>query len=78
MPDNLSDRAPADGSLISLDEDHEVAYWTKALGITPAVLGQAVAAAGNSAEAVRTWLQDADDEPWTVGGHVGRISPTRG
>ena len=56
MPDNLNDPGPQDGKLISLTEDHEVAYWTKALGVTRHQLEDAVAAVGDSAAAVREHL----------------------
>lgn len=56
MADNLKDPGPLDGKFISLKEDHEVAYWTKALGVTRAQLEDAVAAVGNSAKAVREHL----------------------
>jgi hypothetical protein len=32
MSDDLKERAPQDASRISLTEDREVRYWTKALG----------------------------------------------
>jgi hypothetical protein len=56
MSDNTNDRGPADRSRISLEQDHEVRYWTSALGCTEEELRQAVAAVGASAEAVRTSL----------------------
>lgn len=56
MSDNLKERAPQDASRISLSEDWEVRYWTKALGITKERLEQLVKDHGNSATAVRSAL----------------------
>ncbi|MFT4118383.1 DUF3606 domain-containing protein [Bradyrhizobium sp.] len=56
MSDNLKERAPQDASRISLSEDWEVRYWTKALGITKERLEQLVKDHGNSAAAVRSAL----------------------
>ena len=41
---------------INLQEDYEVQYWTKALGVDPDELRKAVEAVGSSAEAVRRQL----------------------
>ena len=56
MADNLKERAPQDSSRISLSEDWEVRYWTKALGISKDRLEQLVKDHGNSAAAVRSAL----------------------
>ena len=56
MADNLKDPGPQDGKTISLKEPHEVAYWSKAFGITAEELTDAVAAVGHSASAVREHL----------------------
>lgn len=56
MSDNLKERAPQDASRISLSEDWEVRYWTKALGITKERLEQLVKDHGNSAATVRSAL----------------------
>jgi hypothetical protein len=53
MPDDLKDRGAQDRSRISLHEEHEVRYWTKALGVSKEELASAVAKVGNSADAVR-------------------------
>jgi len=45
-----------DRKLISLTEDHEVRSWTESLGVSEEELRKAVAAVGNSADAVRTHL----------------------
>ena len=56
MPDDLSKRGPQDRSRINTSEPHELRYWTQALGVSEAQLRAAVAAAGNSVEAVRRYL----------------------
>lgn len=56
MADNLGDPGPEDGKLIALTEPHELAYWTKALGVSVPRLIEAVEAAGHSARDVRAWL----------------------
>lgn len=63
MPDDRSNPGPEDGKLISLTEDHEVTYWTKALNVDRAKLKEAVDAVGHSAQAVRFYLDGprADD-----------------
>lgn len=50
-----------DGKLISLTQDHEVAYWTKALGVPVEDLAAAVEAVGHSAADVRAWLANRDN-----------------
>lgn len=56
MADNTSKTNQADASRINLQQDHEVAYWTKALGVTKAELEAAVKAVGTTAAAVRKHL----------------------
>jgi hypothetical protein len=56
MADDTSNRGNADRSRISTTQPHEVAYWTKALGVTEAELQSAVKAVGNSADKVRAHL----------------------
>jgi hypothetical protein len=53
MPDDLKNRGAQDRARISLSEEHEVRYWTKALGVTKEQLAAVVHKVGNSAEAVR-------------------------
>ena len=55
--DSKTVRGPADGKRVSLSEDYEVKYWTKALGVTKAELASAVATVGSSAERVREHLK---------------------
>lgn len=48
--------APDTGAMVSLSQDHEVAYWASRFGVTEERLRQAVAAVGTSTEAVGNWL----------------------
>jgi hypothetical protein len=59
MPDNLQDRGPQDRSRINVNEDWELRYWTKELGVTEQQLRDAVRRVGPSAEAVRNALKAA-------------------
>lgn len=45
-----------DRKLISLEQDHERHKWALSLGCTEEQLRAAVAAVGNSVDAVRRWL----------------------
>jgi hypothetical protein len=56
MPDNMNDRGPQDRARISLQEEHEVEYWTKKFGVSRAELEEAVKRAGASAQAVAKQL----------------------
>jgi hypothetical protein len=56
MAEDLSSRDPQDRSRVNVNETHELRYWTKELGVTEAQLRAAVAAAGTSAQAVRSYL----------------------
>lgn len=56
MADDLNNRTAQDRSRINLNEDHEVRYWTTALGVPEDELRRLVAEAGNSVEAVRAAL----------------------
>ena len=56
MPDDTTDRGPADRARINVHENHEVAYWTKALGVSAEELRKAVEAVGPMADAVRKHL----------------------
>ena len=57
MSDDNSKRGPADRNQISLNEDHEVRYWSEAFGVAKEQLGAAVKAVGNSADKVREHLK---------------------
>ncbi|MGO4176006.1 DUF3606 domain-containing protein [Bosea sp. TAF32] len=52
MADNENNRGPQDRSRINMNEDYEVAYWTKELGVTREQLAAAVKKVGVSADAV--------------------------
>jgi hypothetical protein len=56
MPDDLTNRHGTDRKLIAMQEEHEVRYWTEALGVSKEELQKAVDKVGNSAEAVRKAL----------------------
>jgi hypothetical protein len=56
MSDDLKTRGAQDRARISLTEEHELRYWTKALGVTKEQLAAAVHKVGNSADAVRREL----------------------
>jgi hypothetical protein len=56
MSDNLKERTPQDASRISLSEEWEVCYWTKALGVSKERLTELVKEHGNSATKVREAL----------------------
>jgi hypothetical protein len=56
MSDDKSNRGPADGARINVNEDYEVAYWTKELGISADRLKELVAKHGVMAADVRQAL----------------------
>jgi hypothetical protein len=56
MSDDLKNRGAQDRARINVNEPHEVAYWTKELGVTRERLQQLVKEAGTSAQAVREKL----------------------
>jgi hypothetical protein len=56
MSDDKTKRGGLDRDRISLEEDYEVRDWTRSLGCTEEELRAAVAAVGDSAEAVRAHL----------------------
>lgn len=53
MSDDLTKRQPQDKSKISLTEEWEVRYWTRALGVTEAQLRAAVKLVGHGTAAVK-------------------------
>lgn len=57
MADDLKNRGQQDRDRIAMSEDHEVRYWTEALGVTKEELQRAVDAVGNSAAKVREFLK---------------------
>ena len=56
MADDLNNRGPQDRTRISLTEQHEVSYWTQALGVSEEELRRVVGKVGNSAAAVKAAL----------------------
>ena len=56
MADNKNDVGSPDRDRIAMSEEHEVRYWTKALGVSKERLQQAVDAVGSSAAKVRQHL----------------------
>jgi hypothetical protein len=54
--DNKQDRGPADRSRINVNEEYEVQYWTKALGVSREELTEAVRKVGVMADKVRASL----------------------
>jgi hypothetical protein len=58
MPDDPTKRAPQDKRFISLQEEHEVQYWTRELGVSIDQLKVLVAQHGNSADKVRAALRN--------------------
>jgi hypothetical protein len=59
MSDDKNNRGAQDRSRISLNEDYEVQYWTKALGVSKERLQELVAQHGNSADKIREALGKA-------------------
>jgi len=57
MPDDMSNRGQQDRSRISLQERHEVDYWTKRFGVSKERLEAAVKAVGHSVDAVERHLR---------------------
>jgi hypothetical protein len=57
MADNTQRSGSPDSRRINMDQEHEVRYWTKELGVTPERLREAVQAAGTSVDAVKKHLQ---------------------
>jgi len=56
MSNDKTKSGSPDRDRINLNEDYEVQYWTKALGVTAAQLKEAVKAVGPTAAAVRRHL----------------------
>lgn len=57
MTDDPTKRGEPDRSLISLQQQHEIEYWSMRFGVSLEVLRQAVKAVGNSAAAVERYLR---------------------
>ena len=57
MADDRTKRAPQDPVRINMDDEHEVQYWTRELGVDKDQLAQVIAKVGNLAAAVRRELR---------------------
>jgi len=57
MSDDSDRRGPQDRARISLEQAHELRYWTERLGVDERRLREAVAAVGVSADAVERYLR---------------------
>jgi len=57
MSDDLTNRGPQDRVRINVNEDHELHYWTKELGVNEQQLKEAVKAVGVSVKAVKEHLK---------------------
>ena len=53
MPDNLHIRRPLDAKRINMNQDYEVAYWTRTLGVSKAYLQFIIDIVGDSVAAVK-------------------------
>ena len=56
MSDDKTNRGPADRARINVNEDYEVRYWTKELGVSEDALREAVKRVGVMSEDVRREL----------------------
>jgi len=56
MSDDTAQRGPRDSSRINVNQEHEVRYWTKTLGVSEDELRRAVGEVGVSADKVREHL----------------------
>jgi len=56
MSDDRNKTGSPDRDRINVNEDHEVQYWTRALGVTSEELQAAVKAVGPTSAAVRKHL----------------------
>ncbi len=57
MPDDLSQKGPADRSRINLSEPYEVQYWADKFDVSKERLSEAVRKVGHSADAVSRELK---------------------
>ena len=56
MTDDKLNRGEPDRSMINMQEDYEVRYWCKHLGVSPSGLQKVVTKVGNSVKAVEKEL----------------------
>lgn len=59
MSDDKTKKTQQDRSRIDFDEEHELEYWTKRLGVSKEELRDAVQRVGNTVEAVQLELKRA-------------------
>jgi len=59
MSDDKSNRGPADAQRVNVNEDYEVKYWTRALGVSEEKLRETVKRVGVMAVDVREALGKA-------------------
>lgn len=59
MSDDRKQRQGGDRKRISMDQEHEVRYWTEKLGVSREDLERAVQQVGDQAEKVREHLKGA-------------------
>ena len=57
MTDSINKRGEPDRSLINVNQDHELRYWTQTLDVSEDELRAAVAAVGPQADKVREYLR---------------------
>ena len=57
MADDPNKRRPQDALFVSINQPHEVRYWSEKLGVTEDKLKEAVRAAGPSAQDVQRHLK---------------------
>lgn len=56
MVDDLRNRGPQDDARVNVNQDWEVAYWTKKFGVSEAKLREAVKAVGVMVVDVKKYL----------------------
>lgn len=57
MPDDPKQRNKGDDKRISIEQEHEVRYWTESLGVSREELEEAVRSVGTSADHVRDYIK---------------------
>ena len=57
MTDDRTKRGEPDRSLVNLQEDYELDYWTKKFGVSREALSDAVKAVGSSADRIEAFLK---------------------
>ena len=57
MSDDTSLKSPQDRTRVAMGQEHEVRYWTERFGVSREELQRAVAAVGNSVDAIEKQLK---------------------